>query len=182
MLIETIARRYAKALFEAALAQKCVDTVKLEIGEFIHAFQSKARLRALWESPIVHAETKKKILRENLPKISSLTLNFLFILIRKRRERLLEPCAGEYEKLLSGFYNQVTVDVRAASPVSQSVEKDLKTQFSKKSGKRVELNVMQDPALLGGMVIQMGDKVMDGSLRARLESLRKKLLEAPLPV
>lgn len=181
MLIESIARRYAKAIFDAAAAQKAADTVKLELLEFARAVERNIRLRSLWESRLASPETKKAMLKKGMPEVSTLTLRFLFVLIGKRREKLLEECVREYEKLLLEFYNQTTVDVQSAAPLPGTVQDELKARLSKMLGKNVSLILSENPALLGGMIVQVGDKVLDGSLRTKLETLREMLIATPLP-
>ncbi len=177
MLIESIARRYAKALFDAALAQRSLDTVKHEINEFVKTLSKDEQLGALWYSTRIPGEEKKALLRKFFPGLSTLVFYFLFVLVDKHREKIIEKSVVEYERFLLEFYNQVFVDVESASPVPESIQTDLKERLSQKLGKRVELNLQQDPLLLGGMVIRIGDHILDGSLRTKLQGLREELLK-----
>lgn len=181
MLIESVARRYARALFEASLAQKVLDTVKHELLEIVHTLKQEPRLVHLWAARLP-AEAKKDLIKKMFPGLSALVQHFLFVLVDKRREKLLEKCLEEYEKFLLQFYNQAFVEVRVVSAMPDPVAQELKQRLSQKLGKRVELVVVEDRTLLGGMVIQIGDTVVDGSLRTRLEDLREELLSSPLPV
>lgn len=176
MLIESIARRYAKALFDAAVAEKKPDLVRDELKEFIATLDWESKLKAIWNSAQMPNDNKKKFVEKSFPALSSIVHNFLFILIDKHREKILWKVLEEYEALLLEFYNQVYVQVKAAVAVPAPVQSELKEQLSKKLGKRVELLTSEDPSLVGGMVIQIGDRIIDSSIRTKLEGLREELL------
>lgn len=181
MLIESIARRYAKAVFDAALAEKGIDTLGHELTNFVETLNQEKPLRDFWLSIRVPELRKKDFIRKLFPALSSLMGRFLFVLIDKRREKLIEKCAVEYEKLLLDFYNQVFAEVQVVVPMPVQVQAELKERLSQKLGKRVELLVTEDPSLLGGMVLRIGDRVVDGSLRSKLNGMKEALLSAPLP-
>lgn len=180
MLTESIARRYAKALFDAALAQKQLDTVNHELAEIGKTLGDDRRLKEIWNSSRLFAPTKKDFTKKVFPSLSPLVMNYLFLLIDKQREKVLESSREEYEKLVLDFYNQAFVEVRSVGPVPESVQADLKARLSARTGKRVELVIVQDPSLIGGMVVKIGDVILDGSLRTKLQALREDLLNSPL--
>lgn len=180
MLIESIARRYAIALLDTATAQKSLDTIGHELNGFVETLQKESRLRDLWFSARLPGGEKKDLIRRSFPEFSSLLFNFLSVLVDKRRENLIEKGALEYEKLLRIFYNQAIAEVRVATAMPESIEAELKQQLSKQLGKRVELSITLDPSLLGGMVLQIGDRIFDGSIRAKLEALHEDLLNVSL--
>lgn len=176
MLTESIARRYAKALFDAAVEEKKPDLIKDELKEFIATLDWESRLKAIWNSGRMPNENKKQFVQKSFPNLSFLVHNFLFVLIDKRREKILWSVLQEYETFLLEFYNQVFVQVKSAVAVPAPIQSELKERLSKKLGKRVELLTSEDPSLIGGMVIQIGDRIIDGSIRAKLEGLREELL------
>lgn len=176
MLTESIARRYAKAIFDAAVADKKPDLVRDELKEFIATLDWEPRLKVIWNSGQMPNENKKQFVQKSFPNLSTLVQNFLFVLIDKHREKILWKALEEYEALLLEFYNQVYVQVKSAVPVPAPVQSELKERLSKKLGKRVELLTSEDPSLVGGMVIQIGDRIIDGSIRTKLQGLREELL------
>lgn len=178
MLTETIARRYAKGFFAAVSSGK--DTVKRELGVFLETLHLDPAFRELWYSRVFLPEAKKNFVKKGFPSFSETLLHFLFVLVDKRRESLISSCSKEYEKLLLDFYNQAFAVVRTPVPVSGPVQAELKRCLSEKEGKRIELVVSEEPDLLGGMVVEIGDKIFDGSLRTKLQDLREKLLALPL--
>jgi len=177
MLTEAVSRRYAKALFEAALAQKALDTVKHELSEFVGVLGKEERLRVLWNSSRLPDEEKKELIRKYFPGLSTLVLHFLYLLIRKQREKIIVMCLEEYEKYLLQFYNQLYVEVESSAPVPPAVQNELKERLTLKLGKRVELILSENPLLIGGMILKIGDRVIDGSVRAKLEGLREDLIK-----
>lgn len=176
MFVESVARRYARALFGAAQQRETLDTIKHELKEFVNMAGKKGTIHNLWFSSGISAEQKRNFIQKTFPNFSTLLLRFLFVLVNKHREKLLEQCLEEYQKLLLEFYNQVFVDVESPLTLPENIAKDLKNRLSLKLGKRVELVVSKNPSLLGGMVLRIGDRVVDGSLRTKLEGLREKLL------
>jgi len=176
MLTESIARRYAKALFDAALSDKKLEVVDSELKGFIHTLDEDPRSEAIWNSSQMPNENKKQFLEKSFPGLSRLLFNFLFVLIDKHREKILPKVKEEFEGYLLLHNNQVHVEVRAAVPVPPAIQSELKENLSQKLGKRVELLMSQDPSLLGGMVIQIGDRIIDSSLRTKLQGLHEELL------
>lgn len=181
MLIESIARRYAKALFDAATGEKSIDTVWHELSGFVETLAKENRLKDLWFAPRLPEAEKKEIIRRFFPELSKLIFNFLSLLVDKRREKIIDVCAVEYEKLMREFYNQVFVEVKTAVPMSEAVEEELRRRLADTLGKRIELMISHEPSLLGGMVLKIGDSVVDGSIRTKLEAIHEDLLNAPLP-
>ncbi|MCL5055131.1 MAG: ATP synthase F1 subunit delta [Firmicutes bacterium] len=176
MLTETIARRYAKALFNASLSQKSQDSANRDLEEIQKAFDKEKRLYQIWASPRLYPETKKDFTKKVFPGLSSLVFHFLYLLIDKRREAILLSCIKEYHALLLDFYNQVFVEVKTAAPLSETIQAQLRESLSRKLGKKVELIPSIDSSLIGGMAIQIGDRVLDGSLKTKLQGLKEDLL------
>lgn len=181
MQTESISRRYARALFESALEQKRLDVVKRELAEIVQIISDDHKIAVLWKSARLPAEKKREFVQKLIPEISPLVLHFLYVLMDKRREKLLDQIREEYERFLLQFYNQAIVSVRAAVAIPDSVRQDLRTRLSQKLGKIVELVITEDRSLLGGLVVQWGDMVLDGSIQTKLEGLREELLNAALP-
>jgi F-type H+-transporting ATPase subunit delta len=181
MFFESIARRYAKALFDAALDEKKLDAVKSQLDQLLQTLESNPRLQLVWNSGRLLAETKKDFSRKAFPFLSPLVLNYLFLLIDKKREKILKASVEEFEKLLLDYSNRCIVEVRSVAPIPENIQLDLKARLSERLGKKVELVMKEEASLIGGIVVQMGDIILDGSLRTKLEKLREELLSAPLP-
>ena len=174
---ETIARNYATALFELAEREG-----KLE--EFGDAIESVARLldenrdfRTLLETPRVPAAEKKEVLRRVFAKeLPTKVLNFLLLTIDKRRQRLVREIARAYHDLVDERLGRVRVEVTVARPQEQDVDVQLRDALTKLLGKKAVPSVRVKPEILGGVVIRAGDRIYDGSLRRRLDRLRRQLL------
>ena len=108
-------------------------------------------------------------------------LNFLLVVLRKRRQRLLHAIAASYRDLLDEKLGRLHVQVTMAHEPDEQAEQTLVSELTRILGRQVIPHITVDPALLGGVVVRYGDNVMDGSLRRQLLSLRNRLVEAALP-
>jgi F-type H+-transporting ATPase subunit delta len=178
MLIEAVSRRYAKALFNASVSQKSQDTVERELEKVENTFDRDQRLYQIWASPRLFPETKKSFFKKIFPECSALVFRFMCILIDKKRENILLPCIREYRSMLLDFYNRVFVEIKTAVPISEEIQTQLKEVLSQKLAKQVGLILTLDPSLIGGMAIRVGDRVLDGSLKTKLQELKEELLRS----
>ena len=172
----TIARNYAEALL--ALADKAGNregwgTLIREVAE---AMQRDEKLRRFLESPRVSDEEKRTILgkafQDRMPR---LFVRYLQTLVSKRRQMLIPAIADEFFALLDDVEGRTHATVTVARPVSDADRDQLAAQLSKVVGKQVVPHVTVNPAILGGVVVRIGDTVMDGSVRSRLARLRGKM-------
>jgi F-type H+-transporting ATPase subunit delta len=173
----TIARNYAEVLL--ALANKADDTDGWgrTVREVADAIGADVTLRHFLESPRVSAERKGEILaRAFQDRLPPLFVRFLQTLLRKGRQMLLPEIATEYHTLLDEAEGRVHAQVTFARSPSEGERAAVTQGLSRTLGKQVVPHVTVDPAIVGGVVVRVGDQVMDGSVRRRLRILRERLV------
>ena len=173
----TIARNYAEALFEAAEARR--KTVRY--GEFIDAVagavQSDPRIAVALDSPRVAKAAKGEILRKALKGlVPEEFVRFLEAVVRRGRQGLLGEVAVEYQRLLDTELGRVHAGVTLAKRPDEPFEKEIVRRLARALGKEVRAHFQTDRAILGGVVVRVGDRVFDGSLRRRLTAMRRRML------
>jgi F-type H+-transporting ATPase subunit delta len=173
----TIARNYAEVLL--ALARKADDAEGWgrTVREVADAVGADVTLRHFLESPRVSAEKKGEILaRAFQDRLPPLFVRFLQTLLRKGRQLLLSEIANEYQTLLDAAAGRVHAQVTFARTPSEGEREAVSTGLSRTLGKQVVPHVTVDPAIIGGVVVRVGDRIMDGSVRRRLRLLRERLV------
>jgi len=175
----TIARNYAEVLL--ALAQKADNDLAgwgRMIDDLADAMRTDARLQRFLESPRVSAEDKSTILTRALGSIDAprTFVRFVRSLVTHRRQLLIPEIATEYRNLVDEAEGRLHADVTVARPATPEDERVITEQLSRALGKRVVPHVRVNPAILGGVVVRVGDTVMDGSVRRRLVTLRNRLV------
>lgn len=177
MRATTIARNYAEALL--ALAEKAQDRRGwgTMISDVADAMQRDERLRQFLESPRVSAAEKSAVLgkafQDRMPR---LFVRYLQLLVQKRRQMLIPEIAVEYHNLVDAIEGRVHARVTVAKETSKEDEALLARELSRVVGKTVVPHTTVNPAILGGVVVRIGDVVMDGSVRRRLAALRSRML------
>jgi F-type H+-transporting ATPase subunit delta len=173
----TIAKNYAEALLE--LAQKDGDLAKwaLLIDQVAEAMGSDAKVHVFLESPRVSAADKNKVLALALEgQVPAMFLRFLQALVRNRRQMLIPQVATQFHSLVDVVENRVHAAVTVARPASEADQKVITERLSKVVGKTVVPHFYVNPAVLGGVVVRVGDTVLDGSVRKRLATLKSRML------
>jgi F-type H+-transporting ATPase subunit delta len=178
----TVARSYAEALFELGDKHGEHDAFAHGLNTITSLLESDARVRAFLETPKIGVAQKKGAMRAALEdQVSPMFMNFVLIVLQKRRQRLLRVIASEYRELLDEKLGRLHVQVTLAHEPDEATEQSVTAELSRILGRSVIPHIAVDPVLLGGIVVRYGDRVMDGSLRRRLLSLRHRMVEAPLP-
>jgi F-type H+-transporting ATPase subunit delta len=176
MRSSTVGRNYAETLL--ALAQKADDTAgwATMIGDVADAMQRDEKLRRFLESPRVSAAEKNEVLAKAFQdRMPRMMVRFLQALVTNRRQMLIPEIAAEYRDLLDEVEGRVHAQVTLAKQPSDGDRATLARELSRTLGKQVVPHVTVDAAILGGVVVKVGDKVMDGSVRRRLALLRNRL-------
>ena len=169
------ARRYAQAVFEIALEANELDRWQSDLGK-IARLASDASLVAVLESPKLHFDVKARLLSESLGDVSPLALNLLYLLItRGRRLGMVGDIADEYGRLLDSHRGIEHAEVTTAIPLADEDKQKLSERLSAIIGKKVALKADVDPGVVGGIVARIGGKLLDGSTRSRLVSLKREL-------
>jgi F-type H+-transporting ATPase subunit delta len=174
---ETIARNYATALFELAEREKALEEYAEAIDWVARLLEENRDFRTFLETPRVPAAEKKRVLKRTFgDAMPKRVLNFLLLTVDKRRQRLLRDIARAYHDLVDERLNRVRVEVTVARPQETAVQARLTDALSKLLGKTAVPSVRVRPEILGGVVVRAGDRIYDGSLRRRLDRLRRQLL------
>lgn len=180
-----VARNYAETLL--ALAERnggdaTVEAFGAAAEEVAAALSGDARVRAFLETPRVGVQQKQQVLRAAFEgRVPELFLRFLLVVAEKRRQGILPQIAAAYRDLVDARMGRVRVDVRIAHEPDAALRDEVRASLERRLGRAVLPTFTVDPELLGGLVVRVGDEVMDGSLRTRARDLRRRLLGADLP-
>jgi len=178
----TVARNYAEVLFEIGEKHDLHDNFVASFNALEAAAGADRRIRQFLDSPKIDTDAKKQALRKALGKTANpLFINFLLVVLQKRRQRLLFDIAAEYRALVDEKLGRAHVQVTLAHEPDAKAQADITRQLSRVLGRDVIPHVTINREILGGIIVRYGDRVLDGSLRRRLVSLRHRLLEAELP-
>jgi F-type H+-transporting ATPase subunit delta len=178
--VSGVSGRYATALFELARDEKSIDAVKTDVDRFEAMLGDSADLTRLVRSPVFSAEAQSKALSAVLDKsgISGISANFLKVLTANRRLFAVSDVIRAFRALVAKFKGEVTADVTVAETLSDKNLDALKTGLKSVTGKDVTLNVKVDPSIIGGLVVKLGSRMVDSSLRTKLNSIKHAMKEA----
>lgn len=178
MSFDAIAKRYAQAIFELGIESSNVAALTDEVKRMAQTYEASADLRALLENPLVGEQERQAVIDEICAKMrfSGLAKNTLGLLAQRRRIAALPAISRELARLADERAGLVRGTVTSAGPLSETYFQKLQREVERFTGKKVVLERQQDPALIAGLVIQIGDRIIDGSARARLNQMREKLL------
>jgi F-type H+-transporting ATPase subunit delta len=168
-------RRYAQAVFDIALEKNELELWQSDLQKVVDAIGTGDFLAAL-ESPKIKFEVKSRLLKERLDSISPLALNLLFLLISRSGIGMIGEIAREYGLLLNSHRGIQSADVITALPLDDKDEKELAEKLSRLVDAKVELKSRVEPEILGGIVVRVGGKLLDGSTRSKLTALKKQLI------
>jgi F-type H+-transporting ATPase subunit delta len=170
-----VARRYALALMGAAEDQKALDRTTKDLALLEGMLKVSRELRLLLVSPIISVRKKAKVFKELLgERVGAVTMTFVNLMISRNREAVLGDVIGEYSALLDERMGIVNVDVKAAIELVPLEEGNLQAALEKYTRKKVRIRFTLDKAIKGGLVVKIGDTVLDGSVRRQLELLRER--------
>ena len=172
--------RYATALFELARDEKSIDAVKADLDRFDALLGDSADLKRLVRSPVFSADTQLKALIAVLDRagITGIAANFLKVLTRNRRLFAITDVIRAFRALVAKFKGEASADVTVAERLSDRNLDALKTALKSVTGKDVALNVKVDPSIIGGLVVKLGSRMVDSSLRTKLNSIKHAMKEA----
>jgi ATP synthase F1 delta subunit len=173
--MEEIATVYARSLFEVATENDKLDLVREQLGEFADAVSENRELQIFLFSPYFSTEEKKDGLDRALTDVDPVVENFLKLLIEKHRMPVIFRIRAEYEQLWEEANKLLPVEITSAVELPEATVKQLGDRISEQTGRRVELSSHVEPEILGGIVVQVGNSVLDASIRNRLEQLRRQV-------
>jgi len=177
MISTSIFGRYSKALADVALETGQEAEVGRDLATYQEIFVAVPDLLVIFDSPAVQRETKERILDQLLGKypVGATTGNFLRMLLRQNRIRYFREIVEHYTKYVNSRKGIFAAQVTVASPLSEQDLEALRTSLGAATGNTVILDVKSDPELLGGLVVQIGSTVYDGSIRRQLSEMRERL-------
>lgn len=174
---KVIAERYAEALFGLAQELKQEDAFGATLHEVAELLAQNAELAKILLHPVIKKDDKHEVLERLFSgKLPVEILNFLHLLVDKKRENYLSEIAAEYQRLLNQMHKKVVTEVITAVPLAGKTETVLKTQLEQYLGQSVEMHCETDPSILGGFRIKIGDRMIDGSLKTQLAGLAQALV------
>ena len=176
--MEEIATVYARSLFEVASDQDKLDLVREQLSEFADAVSENRELQVFLFSPYFSTEEKKDGLDRALTDVDPVVENFLKLLIEKHRTPVIFRIRAEYDQLWEEVNKLLPVEITSAVELSEATVRQLGDRISEQTGRRVELSAHVEPEILGGIVVQVGNSVLDASIRNRLEQLRRQVAKA----
>jgi len=178
-VISGVAERYASSLFELALEVGMTDAVAADLDRFQAMIDESADLKRLVQSPVFTAEDQVRAISAIADKagLNALVLNFLKVVAGNRRLFAVSGMVAAYRQILARHKGQMTADVTSAHALSAEQETELKAALKGVTGKDVSISVTVDPSLLGGLIVKIGSRQIDTSLRTKLSTLKLALKE-----
>ncbi|SEB17694.1 F0F1 ATP synthase subunit delta [Paenibacillus sp. 276b] len=169
-----VAKRYAKALFEVALGQQKVLEVELELRTVVIAITGDAEIGKFIESPNISEEAKQNVLRTSLDgKVSEPVLKTVLLLIERGRVELLEALLNDYVKIEGESLGIADARVYSTYALNDEEQGAVAREFGGRVNKKIRIENIVDPTLLGGLKVAIGDTIYDGSLAGKLERLEQ---------
>jgi F-type H+-transporting ATPase subunit delta len=176
--MEEIAQVYSRALFEVAQQQGKLDLVREQLGQVADALNESGDLRVFFFSPYFSTEEKKDGLRKAVEGADPAVLNFLEALLERHRMPAIFRIRAQYEALWEQENKLLPVEVTSAVGLDEATVRSIGERIGEQTGQRVELTSKVDPGILGGIVLRVGNSVLDASIKHRLDQLRKHVAQA----
>jgi F-type H+-transporting ATPase subunit delta len=176
--MEEIASVYARSLFEVAKEQDTLDVVREQLGQFADALNDDRELQVFFFSPYFSTEEKKDGLAKVIEGADAAVLNFFELLVEKHRMPVIFRIRRTYDELWEHENKLLPVTITSAIELDEDIARRIGDQIGEQTGQRVELTKTVDPDIIGGLVLRVGNSILDASIRNRLETLRKNVAKA----
>ncbi len=176
--MEEIAQVYARSLFEVASEQGKLESVKQQLDEFAQALNENRQLAVFFFSPYFSAEEKKSGLHRTVEGAEPVFMNFLEALIERHRMPVIFRIRTDFELLYDKTNKLLPVQVTSAVELDPETIESLGRRIGEQTGNEISLSSNVDPDILGGIVLRVGNFIMDASIRTRLEQLRREVAQA----
>ena len=173
MIASGLEGRYARAIFALAQEEKALDAVAEDLESLRNLAAENPDFSNLLHNPSLNKKTQQKAISAiaKKAKLSKLTAKFLGVLVENRRLSNLEKIATTFARLLADFRGEVAAEVTSAEKMTKAQQDALKKQLKKNLGQDIAFEVEVNPELLGGLVVKVGSKVIDSSIKTKLENL-----------
>lgn len=177
----TVSRTYAGTLLQLAERDSAVEAYGECLRLVTDLMEFNKRFSVFLETPRIDSSVKKQLIREVLgDTFPTRLLNFLMVVIDKRRQRLLPSIADAYAELIDEHFGRVQVRITTAVEPDSRLKEDLKRRLAEMLGREILPLYRTDERIVGGVIVRVGDRLMDGSVRRRLQRLRRELLRAEI--
>jgi F-type H+-transporting ATPase subunit delta len=173
--MEEIARVYARSLFEVAQEHDKLDVVREQLGMFVDALAASRELQTFFFSPYFSTQEKKDGLDRAVTDVDPTVRNFLELLLEKHRMPVIFRVRRELDRLWGEANRLLGVEITSAIELDSSIAERIGEEIGRQTGRTVQLTSTVDPDVLGGIVLRVGNSILDASVRARLENLRKRV-------
>ncbi len=176
-----VASRYARALVEVVMGQKIDPTAAVQqVNSIVAAVKESPELRKVWEAPDIPAAQKRNLLDAIAGQVglSRTVRNFFAVLIDHQRIAMVEQIARQFEKDLDAELGFAEAQITSARPLSDGERQGLESRLAALTGKKVRPRYVADPELLGGVMVQVGSTIYDGTVRGQLQKLREQLVNS----
>jgi F-type H+-transporting ATPase subunit delta len=173
--MEEIARVYARSLFEVAKEHDKLDVVREQLGQFADALADQRELSIFFFSPYFSTQEKEDGLGRLLDGVDDVVANFLKLLIEKHRMPAIFRVRREYEALWERENQLLPVTITSAVTLDEATVKTIGDAIGRQTGQQVQLTADVDPDVLGGLIVRVGNSILDASIRNRLENLRRSV-------
>ena len=176
--MEEIAAVYARSLFEVAQEQSKLDSIRDQLGEFADALNDTRELQVFFFSPYFSTAEKVDGLDRTVSDAEPVVVNFLKLLIENHRMPVIFRVRREFDQLWQEENRLLPVQVTSAVELDPGTVSQIGDRIAEQTGRKVELSAIVDPDVLGGLVVRVGNSILDASIRNRLEQLRKQVARA----
>ena len=175
--MEELAQVYGRSLFQVALEQGKLDELREQIGQFADALDQNRELAVFFFSPYFSTAEKQDALGRLLEGADEILLNFLALLIENHRMPVIFRIRQQYERLWEEENRLLPVEITSAIELDQATTESLGRTIGERAGRKVTLAARVDPDILGGIVVRVGNSILDASIRNRLEQLRRHVAQ-----
>jgi F-type H+-transporting ATPase subunit delta len=176
--MEEIAQVYSRALFEVAKERDTLDLVREQVSQFADALNENGDLRVFFFSPYFSTEEKKDGLRRAVEGADPAVENFLEALVERHRMPAIFRIRAQYDALWEQENRLLPVEVTSAVELDEAIVRQIGERIGEQTGRRVQLTSSVDPDILGGIVLRVGNSILDASIKHRLDQLRKHVAQA----
>ena len=177
MSVTTVARRYAEAVADVALARNQVEQIDTELSGFTQMMRESRELHEVFASPVITSDQKTQVLEAIVGRTqpSPMTANLLRTMLKNYRLHLLEAVYQQYRRVINDRKGVAIADVTTAAPLAAPEQELLSRRLQQMTGKQVQLQFKVDPEIIGGVITRIGSVDYDGSIRTQLRAVKQKL-------
>ncbi len=172
-----VAQRYSKALLDSAESQGVLDQITRDVAQVIDLIDRSDDFKGMLQSPMIHPNAKREAITTIFKgRVAPLMLNFLLLLVDRRRERVTEEILGQFNVYLDEREGVVTAEVTSSRPITPDQEAVMVSKFSTYLNRKIRLKIEVSPQIRAGFVARMGDLVFDGTIETQLKQLKTRMM------